>query len=157
MKISFFGICRSGGRCRRNSTGFSVIEIIFFVFILGLVLSLFSVSFLRLSPKYKLKKSVWEINSHLNYARYKAIFDGAKVRVVLAENCCIIQKFDDEQDEWRAEKMNFLEGVTVQANNSPIFHPQGTVSNLVSIIVSNSWGAYKITLAISGRIKAVKL
>jgi hypothetical protein len=55
------------------------------------------------------------------------------------------------------EMGNILEGVNIQANNSPVFHPQGTVSNLASIMISNTWGSYKITLAISGRIRIAKL
>jgi hypothetical protein len=49
-----------------------------------------------------------------------------------------------------------LEGVVLRANNMPIFHPQGTVSNLATIWVENGWGRYKITLAITGRIKVAK-
>lgn len=53
--------------------------------------------------------------------------------------------------------MNILEGVNVEANNSPLFHPEGTVSNLASIYVFNSWGKYRITIAITGRIKTTPI
>jgi hypothetical protein len=33
----------------------------------------------------------------------------------------------------------------------------GTVANLATIKITNGWGGYKITLAISGRIKAAPL
>jgi len=136
---------------------FSLIEILVSIFILGIMMAIASSSFLSLSTKYCLKKSVWEINSRMNYARYKAIFDSRKVRIKFDASSYSIESFDEIQEKWIQEEKDFLEGVMIQANNSPIFHPGGTVSNLASIYVSNSWGKYKITIAITGRIKIVKL
>lgn len=93
----------------------------------------------------------------MNYARYKAIFDSKKVRIKFDASSYSIESFDETQEKWTQEEKDFLEGVIIQSNNSPIFHPGGTVSNLASIYVSNSWGKYKITIAITGRIKIVKL
>ena len=140
--------------CKR---GFSLTEGVIALFMLSILIGLASTSFLNLAPKYRLKKAVWEINSRLNYARYKAIFEGIKVRIKFGSSSYAIEIYDKNQNEWKREREYFLNGVTFQANNSPTFHPGGTVSNLASIYISNSWGKYKITLAISGRIKIVKL
>lgn len=137
--------------------GFSLLETSVVLFISAVVISLFSHAFLNLPPKYKLRKAVREINSSLNYARYKALFEGIKVKVSFHSNGMTLEIFDEEEDKWAPYKESLIEGVTIQANNSPIFHPRGTVSNLASIYVSNSSGKYKMTLAITGRIKAVKL
>jgi Tfp pilus assembly protein FimT len=125
--------------------------------ILGLIIALLSYSFTNQAPKYRLKKAAWEIYSRLNYARYKAIFRGVKYKVSFDSNSYVLEKFDDPMGEWQTEQRSFLDGVVVTANNSPIFHPRGTVSNLASIIVQNSRGKYKITIAISGRIKVVEM
>jgi len=125
--------------------------------ILAIMVGLASISFLNLAPKYRLKNAVREINSRMNYARYKAIFDGIKVRIKFDQHSYAIEIYDEDRNEWKREREYFLNGVTLQANNSPTFHPAGTVSNLASIYISNSWGKYKITLAISGRIKIVQL
>jgi hypothetical protein len=93
----------------------------------------------------------------LNYARYKAIFEGIKIRVRFNAAGYAIEKYSDEQKEWKQERKYSLQGVTLQANNNPVFHPSGTVSNLASITISNSSGTYRITLAISGRIKTMKI
>jgi len=140
---------------RRN--GFTVLEVIITIAILGFIIGITSSSFHSLAPKYRLKKAVWEVHTRLNYARYKAIFDGSKVRVTFGSAGCTIEKYDENKKEWKKESADFLEGVKVQANNSPVFHPGGNVSNLASIYIFNSWGKYKITLAISGRIKIIKL
>lgn len=137
--------------------GFSLTEVLITLFIAAIMAGIASTSFLNLSPKYRLKKAVWEINSRMNYARYKAIFDGTKVRIRFSQQSYAIETYDENRKEWKKEKECFLKGVTLQANNSPVFHPGGIVSNLASIYISNSWGRYRITLAISGRIKAVKL
>ncbi len=61
------------------------------------------------------------------------------------------------QGSERKESAGAVEGVWIQANNTPTFHPAGTVSNFATILVSNSWGTNKITLAITGRIKVTEL
>ncbi len=137
--------------------GFSLVEALAAFFVLGIILGLASTSFLNLAPKYKLNSAVREINSRLNYARYKSIFEGVKVRIKFDQHSYAIETYDEEQNEWRREREYFLRGVTLKANNSPTFHPVGTVSNLASIYISNSWGKHKITLAISGRIKIIQL
>ena len=137
--------------------GFSLIEVLISMAILTTLIFIASTSFLNTAPKYRLNKAVWEIHSRLNYARYKAILEGISIKIRFLPKSYIIEKFYESQKNWRIERKYSLEGVTVQANNSPIFHPEGTVSNLASILISNSWGKYKITLAITGRIKIVKL
>lgn len=137
--------------------GFTLLEVMISLFILAIMLSIASLSFLNLSPKYRLKKAAWEINSRLNYARYKAIFKGIKVRIKFDSKSYAIESYDQKQKKWASEQRYFLEGVRLQANNTPTFYPGGTVSNLASIYISNSWGKYKITLAISGRIKVASL
>ena len=137
--------------------GFSLLDALISLFLLGILISLISHSFLNLSPKYKLRKAVREIHSSLNYARYKALFEGIKVRIKFAEQSYTIEKYNEPEKEWIIDRSRLLEGVTLQANNSPTFHPRGTVSNLASIYISNSWGKHKITLAISGRIKVTEV
>ena len=136
-----------------SKKGFSLVEVLIASFIVAIILGVASTSFLNLAPKYRLKSAVREINSRLNYARYKSIFEGVKVRIKFNQHSYAVETYNEEKNEWRREREYFLDGVTLQANNSPTFHPVGTVSNLASIYISNSWGKHKITLAISGRIK----
>ncbi len=137
--------------------GFSLLDALISLFLLGILIGLLSHSFLNLSHKYKLRKAVWEIHSSLNYARYKALFEGVKVRIKFDTENYTIEKYSEPEEKWIIDRSCLLDGVTLQANNSPIFHPRGTVSNLASIYISNSWGKHKITLAISGRIKVTEV
>ncbi len=140
-----------------NIKGFSLIEVVTTLTIMAVLTGIASMSFSNLSPKYKLLRAVGEINSRLNYARYKSIFKGVKVRIRFNRTSYLIEKYNITKSIWESEPEVFLEGVNIQANNSPTFHPVGTVSNLASICISNSWGKYKITMAISGRIKLTKI
>lgn len=142
---------------RQTKPGFTLLETIITCFILAVIISLFSLGFRNFSSQYKLKKAAWEIYSRLNYARYKAIFRMVKVKVKFESHSYLLQKYNNQKQEWVNDEWGFLEGVNIQANNSPIFHPTGTVSNLASIYISNANGRYRITLAISGRIKITSL
>jgi len=137
--------------------GFSLIEAVIALFIMAVICYLASDSFLTLSPKYRLERAVWEIHSALSHAKYKAIFEGVSVRTRFYSSSYRIEKYDDTQKTWKLSETRFLEGVKVEANNSPVFYPEGTVSSLASILVSNSWGKYKISIAITGRVKAIKI
>jgi len=125
--------------------------------ILGFLAYLASTSFLNLAPKYRLQKAVWEISSRLNFLRYKALFEGVKARMKFYSAGYAMEIYDEKEKKWKLEEKHFLEGVSLKSNNNPSFHPRGTVSGLASICVFNSWGSYKITMALSGRVKIVKL
>ncbi len=133
--------------------GFSLVEAAVAVFILGILVYMASASFLSSSPRYQLKRAVRQITTILNLARYKAIFEGVTTRVAFDSSGYRVERFDESLKAWRSTDLSVVAGVTLQANNSPTFHPVGTVSNLASIFVSNSQGEYKITIAITGRIK----
>lgn len=137
--------------------GFSLFETAIAIALGSILIYMASASFLDLSPKYKLKKATGEVYARLQYARYKAIFEGQPVRVRFSSNGYCVEKYDEQSKKWSPLIANFLEGVTVEANNSPVFYPIGTVSNLATILIFNDVGKNKLTLAISGRIKVTTL
>ncbi len=137
--------------------GVSLIETLVAITILGIVLSLASIPFRSTSPKYKLLRSARDIHSRMNYARYKAICSGTKVRIRFDTDGITVESWDRDQSEWTPAPKSFVDGVQIAANNTPTFHPVGTVSNLCTIHVSNSWGHFKLSLAISGRIKITQV
>ncbi len=136
--------------------GFSVTETVVSLFLIGIIIGISSISFLDKSPGYKLKKAVWDIHSRMNFARYKSIFENTKFRISFNESGYKLEKYDLQQKIWIMEAKNTFDGVSISATNSPIFHPLGTVSNLASITISNTAGKYRISLAISGRIKIIQ-
>jgi len=133
--------------------GFSLVETLSALVVIGLLVGSFAGPFLRLTQKYRLRSAVQSIHSRMNTARYAAVFKGIKHRVVFDADSITLETYEDESSSWKGVAVHFIEGVVVQANNSPVFLPRGTVTNLATIMVTNAWGGYKITLAISGRIK----
>jgi Tfp pilus assembly protein FimT len=139
------------------SKGVTLVETVISLSILSMLLYLAATSFLDLAPKYELEKAVWELRSALNAARYKALFEGASFRIKLYPSGYAEEKYEDGLKNWTLVEKHWLEDVSIEANNSPVFTPEGTVTGLATIYVANSWGKYKITLAITGRIKAARV
>jgi len=140
-----------------DKKGFTLVEAVIILALVSLLILAGTGSISGLAPRYQLQRAVWEVRSRLNQARIRSVWEGVSVRVRLGSGAIALEQFDEEGKTWRALQTEFLEGVRIEANNSPIFHPAGTVTGLATILVSNSRGAYRITLAISGRIKVVKI
>lgn len=140
-----------------NRPGFSLLELVIVFSLLSLLTVLGSISLMQAAPKFRLHRAAWEVHSCLNWARYKSIYSGEKIKTVFEKDRFTLFAFNAAQNCWHPIRTHLLEGVMVSANNSPIFHPSGTVSNLATILIGNTAGGYKITLAISGRIKLTQI
>ena len=137
--------------------GFSLLDLVITLSLLSILLCISLPFSKKMGLKYLLKSTTREICANLNYARYKSIFQKTKYRVRFFEKNYAVERYNSIKKKWEIEKINILRNVIVNTNNNPVFHPNGTVSNLASIYISNSTGKYKITIAISGRIKISKL
>jgi len=136
--------------------GFTLFEVVLALALAGFVALGTVYSVQKLVPKFHLRSAVWEVTSGLNQARFRAILSGVPTRVRFETAGFVFEGYDDASDSWRASPAVILPGVRIQANNAPVFHPQGTVSSLASITVGNSQGTYRITIAITGRIRTVR-
>lgn len=145
------------GSYSAGNMGFSLFELTAVLSLFGILLFIGAITFQHVGPKFRLQAAAWEIYSRLNYARYKAVFEAAPVRLRFSREGYAIEKYDDAGGRWKTSEKHDVEGVELSANNTPTFYPEGTVSNLATIIVANSRGTYRITIAISGRVKAVRL
>ncbi len=137
--------------------GMSLIEALVLVLILAVILQVGAVSFQRMEPGYRLQAGVWEVLAKMNQARFKAMLDGVPVRVRFSPGACALDEWDETREEWRPGEASLVPGIVLGANGAPIFQPEGTISPLASITVANTRGAYKITLAITGRTKVTRL
>lgn len=114
-------------------------------------------AFVNAAPRQQLARSAWAVTGLLNNAKFKAAWSGSKYRVRIDQDRLFLERFDEPASEWRLDRVVTVEGVSVEANNSPVFHPVGTVSDMATITVSNRSGGYRITVAITGRVKSVRL
>lgn len=137
--------------------GFTLVETLMVFSLAGLLVYGGAYSVGRLIPKFHLQSGIWQVTSGLNQARFQAVWSGAPVRVRFTPGGFVLERHDAGAGVWRTAREATLPGVEVRANNNPIFHPQGTVSSLATITVSNSRGSYRITIAITGRIKSARV
>ena len=141
----------------RQGKGYSLLELLLGLLILGIISSLTSYSLLKNSPRYQLCQAVWSLQMKLNQARYLAILKNMSYRCLIQPEGIYLEKRDPVSGKWSTLNFSSFSGVKIKANNSPVFHPQSTVSPLASIVVENEAGSFKITVAISGRVKTVKI
>jgi len=136
--------------------GFTVVEVVLALALAGIFALGTAYTIQRLGPKLDLQAGIWEVTAGLNRARFQAIMSGASVRVRFVPSGFVFERYDAAAAAWRPAHAVTLAGVRVRANNAPIFHPEGTVSDLASITVGNTRGTYRITVAITGRIRALR-
>ncbi|HPW17163.1 MAG TPA: GspH/FimT family pseudopilin [Candidatus Aminicenantes bacterium] len=137
--------------------GFTLVEAVTALAISGLLVLGGAQAVGRLGPRLRLRSGAWEVTSGLGQARFQAVMSGEPVRVRFLPSGFVLERYDAAASAWRTARRSVLEGVAVRANNAPVFHPQGTVSNMATVTVSNSRGSYRITVAITGRIKTTRV
>jgi prepilin-type N-terminal cleavage/methylation domain-containing protein len=138
-------------------SGFTLVEAVLALAIAGLVALGGAYAIHGLAPRLRLRAGIWEVTSGLNQARFRAIMSGEPVRARFLPGGFVLESRDEASGAWRLRRSAGLEGVDVRANNAPVFHPQGTVSSLATITVSNAKGAYAITVAITGRVRTSRV
>jgi prepilin-type N-terminal cleavage/methylation domain-containing protein len=136
--------------------GFTLVEVLLALAIGALFALGGAYTVARQAPKFHLRSGTWQVTSNLNQARFQAILTGESRRVRFASPGLLQERFDETAGEWKLSRAVCLPGVVVRANNAPVFHPQGTVSDLATITVSNAGGSYRITVAITGRVRTVR-
>ncbi len=141
---------------KRGPAGQTLVETVLVLALAGFLVQAGAFSWKQIVPKYRLQSAVWEVRTCLNEARFKAVWTGKAARARFVPGGYRLETYEEGAKSWRLLRAGLVEGAEIRANNSPTFYPQGTVANLATIIVSNVRGEYKITIAISGRIKAVK-
>jgi Tfp pilus assembly protein FimT len=137
--------------------GWTLVETVMVLALVGLLAYGGFVSIGEIVPKFQLQSAAWAVTSGLNRARFRAIWRGEAARVSFHSSGYLQECYDGARGVWRPEWRATLPGVDIQATAAPVFYPAGTVSPLASIIVSNKRGAYRISIAISGRIRTVKV
>ena len=152
---------------RKYGLGFSLIETIFALFLLGLVSSLGCYSYKELIPRYRLEGAVQNMVSDFQLARMKAIGENCfyRIRIIPEQKQYflerelvtgasrwpgiqegILRKFNDPGNPY------YYPGVNMESSGNPVFLPHGAVVG-TTIILRNSYGQKKITLSSQGRVK----
>jgi prepilin-type N-terminal cleavage/methylation domain-containing protein len=151
-----------------NRPGFSLVEMIMTLAILGLVFSFGWYAFNRMIPKYRLAGAANIIASDFQLARMRAIGQNCYYRIQVDSGLKqylleresfsgpsrwpgipdgITRKFNDPRNPY------YYPGVDLaSSSNNPVFLPRGSVVG-TTIVLRNSSGQKTITLSSQGRVK----
>ncbi|MBI5745631.1 MAG: GspH/FimT family protein [Nitrospirae bacterium] len=145
----------------RDNKGFTIIELMIVVAIIGIIAAIGFVSLTKQIPHYRLNGSVRDLVSDLRWARTLAIASGEKVNL----------RLDPSNDRYQVEKaLNpgtpisrvrdlrqdypGVDLISSSGGNLITFEPRGTTSSWTTIKIGNSSGEEKkITVIVTGRIK----
>jgi prepilin-type N-terminal cleavage/methylation domain-containing protein len=151
----------------KNRWGYSLIEMVMALALLGLVFSIGGYAFNRVIPKYRLEGAVQSLVSDFHLARMRAIGQncfyriqvdcGQKQYLLERESLTgpsrwpgirdgLLRKFNDPGNPY------YYPGVEMESSNNPVFLPRGNVVG-TTVVLKNSSGQKKITLSSQGRVK----
>lgn len=142
---------------RPRLTGFTVIEALIVLALVSVLVLGGAARVSRSAARFELERGVWEIKMRLNQTRIRSIWEGIPARLRIFRTGFSLETYDEDAKTWKPAESGRWEGVAVEANNTPVYQPTGSVTGMATILVSNARGAYRITLAITGRIKATRL
>jgi prepilin-type N-terminal cleavage/methylation domain-containing protein len=142
---------------RLRRPGFTLLEAVLVLALISILILAGAASASKSAARFELERAVWEIKMRLNQTRIRSIWEGTPARLRIDRVGFSLETYDEDAKIWKPAESGRWEGVVVEANNTPVYHPTGSVTGMATILVSNPRGAYRITLAITGRIRAIKL
>ncbi len=140
----------------KEKDGFSLIELLIYFLLLSIIFTLSIIGFKSFTREAEISNGVRTVIAALNTARYSAVSEYEKVKVLQNNNDIFLQKKID--GDWTTYKKFKVKGeLSVKFNNSPVFSPLGSVAPLCSVYVNNEFKKYKSSISMSGRIKTVQI
>jgi prepilin-type N-terminal cleavage/methylation domain-containing protein len=141
--------------------GYSLMELLIAMSIVIIAASLSRTWVTSQFPKWRLNGATRQVVSDLRGARMQAATQGNRHRVIFLDDHHY-SILDDENNNGKPDPGELLvmrgiqsdfADVTLTSTNNPIFHSRGTASNLGTVTLKNSFGAKKISIGITGRVK----
>ena len=145
----------------KRESGFTTMELLIVVGIMGIVTAIGAISYLTMRPTLRLSGSAQQILGDLMTARMKAVNENNNYKVFFIDSQQYKILDDDDgngsQDagEWSETKdiQDNYPGITISATAEPSFSARGTSSTLATITVSNTSGSKDITVRSTGQVK----
>ncbi len=137
-----------------KKNGFNLIETTVSLYLISLLMVFSIPSFKNMISKLNFKSAQSQVINSLYLARYKSAFTSLSYRWRALGDSIAIER--EENGKWVLDRKIKLDFGVVTANNTPIFHPEGLVTNMATIYLKSKKISSKITVAITGRIKVVE-
>jgi len=148
---------------RSKQSGFTLIELMIVLTILGVCAGIAIPNLLSYMPKYRLNGAARQVMADLMWARMQAVSQNNRFRVFFSTNHEYKILDDDDNDnefdngEW-TQTQNIQQeysNVTFSATANPIFYPKGTALGATITITSSADSNLKkyVKVASTGRVK----
>jgi type IV fimbrial biogenesis protein FimT len=144
----------------RRTTGFTPMELVVVMAILGVLAAIAIPSMVTQMPRYRLKGAARQVMGDLMWARMQAVSQKNEFRVFFVNNHEYKVLDDDNNDgkidsgEWSQTKdvQAEYQDVSVSFTANPIFFPRGSASG-ATVTLTNSSGSKKVKIHLTGRVK----
>jgi type IV fimbrial biogenesis protein FimT len=151
-----------GVRKGHDQHGFTVIDLIISVAVLGILAAIAVPNLQPLLTKYRLNGATREVMGDLMAARMKAVSQHRRVKVFFTDdhhyNVCDDANGDNTVDNCegfaaiRNLQTNYSD-VSVSATNDPTFNATGTASGNTTITLTSTNGTKSISVYMTGQVK----
>ena len=154
-----------GNKNAGNESGFTLMELILVLVVMGIVAAIAIPAFMGLLPAMRLNGAARQVMGDLMNARMEAVKQNNQFKIFVLNNHEYLILDDNDNDGIDDGGTETSRTVDIQSNYSDVtinytgsaptvtFGPKGTAPDLDTITLQNSSGSKSVSVSIAGRVK----